>query len=278
MDICTIDYSIGSAFFPQHKHNAYQFIFVKNGGASINMCAATFEISAPAIIFINSLESHSIQSKDPHYERYNITIDPKYVHQKITHTTLLSVFSCFRTANRFHLALSKELADNIGALLKMLGSSLDRSHKNTDTQCFDEAEQVVLLSAILYQIYHEAPDLFLNDEDKITKTIREIKSIIEQNPQNELSLEQLAKEHYFSTYYLAHSFKKLTGYGIKQYILLCRISLARELLQNSAVSISDICVQIGFGNMSNFSRYFKKEIGISPSEYRAKYQKTREEL
>ena len=60
----------------------------------------------------------------------------------------------------------------------------------------------------------------------------------------------------------------MTGYSIKNYHLLCRVAATRELLETTDLSITDICAHVGFADMSSLARYFKREIGCTPSQYR----------
>jgi AraC-like DNA-binding protein len=47
-----------------------------------------------------------------------------------------------------------------------------------------------------------------------------------------------------------------------------RIRMSCEMLSNSALSITDICYQVGFNNLSNFNRQFLAHKGIPPSKFR----------
>lgn len=57
------------------------------------------------------------------------------------------------------------------------------------------------------------------------------------------------------------------------YMTSLRIDKAEELLTHDDIKINDICKMVGFMNHSAFIRAFKQKNGISPSEYRALYQK-----
>lgn len=86
----------------------------------------------------------------------------------------------------------------------------------------------------------------------------------------ELSLEELAAQAALSPFYFSRLFKRETGFSPHQYILAARISNAKFLLQSTGDSVKTICFSVGFSSESSFCTAFKKEMGLTPSEYRAR--------
>jgi AraC-like DNA-binding protein len=67
----------------------------------------------------------------------------------------------------------------------------------------------------------------------------------------------------------SRSFRRHTGLALIQYVNRLRINLACQLLMSEeALSITDICFQVGFNNISNFNRQFLSLKGIPPSRFR----------
>ncbi len=66
----------------------------------------------------------------------------------------------------------------------------------------------------------------------------------------------------------SRSFRKHAGISFVQYINQLRIKMSCEMLTNSALSVTDICYQVGFNNLSNFNRQFLAQKGMPPSKYR----------
>ncbi len=88
----------------------------------------------------------------------------------------------------------------------------------------------------------------------------------------DLSLEVLAAEVNYSTFYLCRIFKKYAGCTLTKYITSMRIEYVKNLLRKN-VSVSNACEQAGFNNYSYFFKVFKKATGLSPSEYQASVNK-----
>jgi AraC-like DNA-binding protein len=100
--------------------------------------------------------------------------------------------------------------------------------------------------------------------------IRKILHYIEFNLDAKISLGDLAKLNEVSIPYLAGQFKKEVGETIIKYTNHLRIETAIKLLNTSSLSIQDIASYVGILDYNYFTKVFKKEIGISPSQYRKK--------
>lgn len=66
----------------------------------------------------------------------------------------------------------------------------------------------------------------------------------------------------------SRAFRRLTGMNFSAYSRSVRVWRARTLLAETGMSITDICFEAGFNNLSNFNRYFRTETGLTPRSYR----------
>ncbi len=83
-----------------------------------------------------------------------------------------------------------------------------------------------------------------------------------------LSLERVAREAGMSKFHFCRHFKCVTGLTFREFLARRRIALAVELLRDKTRSVSDVYLDVGFKNLSHFSRVFLKFTGKSPSRYR----------
>lgn len=86
--------------------------------------------------------------------------------------------------------------------------------------------------------------------------------------EEDLQLDDLAREANMSRSYYSTMFKKLNGISVWNYIINQRIAKAQYMLEQSLVPIIEISEKCGFNNLSNFNRAFKKITGKTPHEYR----------
>ena len=83
-----------------------------------------------------------------------------------------------------------------------------------------------------------------------------------------ISIEKYAQGLHISTAWFIHCFKEHTGMTPMQYILSLRISNAQVLLEQANYTVTEIAAIVGYDNPLYFSRIFKKQLGVSPQQYR----------
>lgn len=86
---------------------------------------------------------------------------------------------------------------------------------------------------------------------------------------NELTLGLAARAAHMSKYHFSRTFKKRTGHRFIDFVTELRMERARALLLESGLSVADICLGVGYRDLSHFQRTFKAAHAISPSAFRA---------
>ncbi|MCP3763061.1 response regulator [Domibacillus sp. A3M-37] len=97
------------------------------------------------------------------------------------------------------------------------------------------------------------------------------KEYIDKHYHTSISLEEVAEQIGISTYYLSRLFKERFQVTFIDYLKNTRLQKAKELLRDGTMPLKEITLNIGYKDPNYFSRFFKKEIGISPREYRNNY-------
>lgn len=105
---------------------------------------------------------------------------------------------------------------------------------------------------------------------KTNGALEKVIRFINDNYKNNISLEDIAHACYINKYYLSHQFSKFKGMSVGKYVLSMKIEEAKRLLETTSFSINEISERSGFNDPNYFSRSFKKELGISPLNYRKK--------
>ena len=106
-------------------------------------------------------------------------------------------------------------------------------------------------------------------------TILWARTYIEEHCCEDLTLEKVASIVYLAPTYFSKLFKSITGQNYIDFLIGCRMNLAKKLLITTNLKVSEIGNRVGYANASFFNRLFKVNCGITPTEYRIKYAKGR---
>lgn len=112
---------------------------------------------------------------------------------------------------------------------------------------------------------------FLKKENnkKQQKLILRAKEYMQQHySDSNLSIHQIAESVGISDTYLSSIFTQFTGENLISYLNSYRVHMAKELLANSRIIIKDVGFKTGFNTVQNFNRVFKKNTGMTPSDFR----------
>ncbi|SFC66390.1 AraC-type DNA-binding protein [Parapedobacter composti] len=106
----------------------------------------------------------------------------------------------------------------------------------------------------------------LNEHDMVRMS--GIYEYITQNFTKDIALEDIAAQAHISPSAFCRYFKARTKRTLKEFVNDLRINYACQLLEENRHSITQICFEAGFNNISNFNRRFKEMKGITPQQYR----------
>ncbi len=86
-----------------------------------------------------------------------------------------------------------------------------------------------------------------------------------------IDLDAVAGHAGYSRYHFVRLFRAAYGQTPGQYLSRRRVERAEDLLRTADLSVTEICMLVGFTSLGSFSSSFKKQTGLSPSDYRARH-------
>lgn len=101
-------------------------------------------------------------------------------------------------------------------------------------------------------------------------SIQEIEEYLRKNYEKDITLQDIAERFFLSREYICRKFKQEYNETITNYLTTIRIEKAKELLENPYLKIYEIAFNVGYQNEKYFSKVFKKMVGLTPNEFRAK--------
>jgi AraC-like DNA-binding protein len=101
--------------------------------------------------------------------------------------------------------------------------------------------------------------------------LRRAKDHVDRHYQRDLNLDELARVAGVSKYHFVRSFEAAYGETPIRYLTRRRIERAQDLLRHANLTITEICMVIGFSSLGSFSARFSQLVGQSPSAYRERW-------
>lgn len=157
---------------------------------------------------------------------------------------------------RIHFKGSYELKKTLNAIFKTYYKKNDSLNKIEITNH--------ILYFLLKVIYYGEK----NKDKGISEDIEFSCTYLKQNIFKKIYISELAKKVNLSQSRFKHKFKEEIGIPPNEYIIKQKINKAKELLEDSDLTITNIAYDLGFSNSSYFSIVFKKHQGISPTQYK----------
>lgn len=110
-------------------------------------------------------------------------------------------------------------------------------------------------------------------EDRSDSAVKKAKAYIQEHYDSDLSLNEVSRAVNISPYYFSKLFKEESGENFIEYLTRVRITKAKEMLENPSLSIKEISAMSGYSDPNYFSRAFKKQTNMTPSDYKMRYGK-----
>lgn len=247
----------------KHHHLFSELIYVQEGEALFTVDGREYRAGRGSLLFVSSYEPHEVRALRTPYRRFFLTVNAGLLEHVLGSRMLASVLQNRTPGFRHRVDLSGRHREVCG-LLEQMVAEFQGEGKMWETAVRNLLENLLILT------YRACPDNFVQAEGSASGRVLEVQHYIERHFTEELRMTELARKYYVSPSYLSHAFKRQTGYSPKQYVLLNRLSFAKELLETTDFQIGQVAYKAGFGDVNNFIRAFREWYGLSPGSYRSR--------
>jgi AraC-like DNA-binding protein len=101
--------------------------------------------------------------------------------------------------------------------------------------------------------------------------LRRAKDLVDRHYAEPLDLDAMAEAAHVSRYHFARSFAETYGETPVRYLTRRRIERAQDLLRSANLTVTEICMIVGFSSLGSFSSRFRELVGETPTEYRDRW-------
>ena len=247
---------------PFHTHTAHELLLILEGEIRMHIAGKSYRLHPGQMAVINAVETHDLVPETYPYRRIGVHITPEELYRAVGNFSLASVI--LRHGEDFCHVLS--LGEESEAVEDLLWGMV---REYTHPAPMGERILAHRFEELLIRLYRASPHSFAEygRDEQMEEVCREI----DRNFARDITVEELAKMHFFSTRYFIRRFHRAVGYTPHRYLLLRRLAEARVLLSTTDLSVTHVAANSGFGDAGGFVRTFRKEMGTTPGEYRRRY-------
>ncbi len=228
-------------------HKNIEILYVISGQGELLLNFVPFKLRAGDIAVINSNAVHSTRT----------SVKLKY-HCLIIDENFLE-FSGIKGSDFIFESIIKN-DENLIETYKTAALLLSKKNENSE---FEKKLAVLNLVNLLIKNHSQrSENTYIYDQEEFLKPTLEY---IKKEMKSKITVSSLAKNVGYSDSYFIHTFKKLTGYTVTEFINIQRCLFAREMLKNK-LSVEYAAKESGFNSVSYFSRAYKKTFGDSPKK------------
>ncbi|WP_236005947.1 AraC family transcriptional regulator [Desemzia sp. RIT 804] len=236
---------------------------------------------ASSILFFKEVSQKNEITKPTdmiHYPNEEMLILTQSIKQGNKETALETVESLFCKIEQYAyqvIAVQAVVADVFNTVFKLaIDLEIDNHYEQVSklADFSNKKESKKVLYNIVISICNSI------NERQTTESIKTEQRVVQFIYQNydspDVSLERIASENNISISYASKLIKEETGKSFSSTVQSLRMGRFKELLLTTREPIQELVKQIGYYDVSNFTRKFRKENGVTPGEYRKRYQES----
>ena len=242
-----------------HAHDAYEFL-IPYGPLPMLMYKVSVYFGEPGYIYpVQSGEEHASKLRISGVSHDSIVVERKYMEDIIAMTPYTGM----------EFDGKAELTQELSLYIKLFKEVCKKKEKEAETIRDRKLQSLMELICLeLVSSVFGKSRMRKEEQWQYQQGLYSVAAYMNEHYREKLNIETLAGMAGLSKNYFISSFKKFMGEPPLSYLVKLRISYAKIMLEYGEESISEVARQCGFRRANTFSAIFKKETGVSPSEYR----------
>ncbi len=255
----------GQSFqIPVHWHDELEIIYVKSGFLTVNISGENY-IGKPGDAFVVSPGNlHFMGSQTGTVDYFTFLFPLKYIAFR---TDDMLDDKLIEPLNSGHLMISPEIKDTVKEQCEQLAGVYAAEIDESESKITGQIRKKIILLQFIHELWKKG-FIVENDTTGRNTVEKEMVSYIQQNYTGKILLREFGEQFHLSEKYISRYFKEHFHITLSQYVTYLRLEHAKQMLQETDISVTEVAMQSGYQNISYFIRSFKKTYGVSPLKYR----------
>ncbi len=251
-----------------HRHRGWSLFYLISGKAHVVVLSdnkeKAIDINPGEFVFLASRVPHRLRIADDHTYIVHLMLYPCGEEEAALALKQLKAAS----EEAFRMICKPALFVRASDLNNMLINTLTEVLLNFDFCRKEEGLSAVpglMLQTMLIEIAYLCKQ---NMEPRVDRHVNQAIAYLKRHSTEVVRVADVADEAGVHPAYLQRIFKERMKMSMMEYLVQYRVGRARQLLLNTSFPIIDIALECGFANRQHFSRCFRQQEGITPSEFR----------
>ncbi len=254
-----------------HRHDFFEVLFLTKGSGYHVIDSSKYKIEPPTVFFMSPGQAHKIEFSSDIEGYIFIFTSEFYLIDKSNQNRLLE-FPFFFTINQDNPPLILKKQEHGEFLSTLFQKGIQEVSKG-------ESFNMDLLRALLDTILNYSATLYESYNYTLTTgkghlIVKRFFQLVEENYQNNLSVNQYAEMLNITANHLTQTLKQLTGRTSNEILQSKQLLEIKRLLVHTNLTVTQIADQLHFTDQSYFTKFFKKLTGITPHKFRTSYNNT----
>lgn len=253
----------GNLPFMNHCHQELEVLLLQKGKLQVFYENQEYQLQEGDVWVVPPFVSHGIGNGTSDCERIAILLDLQLLEKGLKENQkYLSIGKELEKKEIFSWCWKKETWKKISEIIEKMCQEYSKKEYAWKLAING------LISELIVTSLREMPARENVVKEKKMIRIRNILEYIALHYYDNITLQSCAAAAGFNSTYLSRYFKNTMGITFQEYIKRLRIDRAKWLLMTEKIPITEVCNRSGFRDIKTFNKMFKKECGMSPTEFR----------
>ena len=242
-----------------HGHNDLEIGVILEGSVSITIEGVSYLLHKNDVYLLNHYQIHSFsKTEEPNLIlalQISSNLYKSYFHQLV------------------HTEFEETIIQNTVKSSLILEQLVEIAYYYFTKPDYFELKCMSRLNELLYHLMNSIPHHIIPEKEQNvirqnTHRLNRVIEYIEENYAAKISLKDIADQEHLSIHYISHFIKNIMGISFQDYLNNVRFLHAYLLIQNSDLTITDICMETGFSSSRYLNKMFLAKFGTGIREYR----------
>ena len=251
-----------------HWHSYFEITWVLEGKGNYFVNGQEYTMEKDDIIIFNNVEPHGWKLLGGNMKLLVMIFSPEFVAEKISLFDAEYLKPFVERGSNFKNRVGRE--EKVNEEIRISIREIYQERKE-GYPLMIKANVLRILTMLIraYQDETKSGEM-LKEKKNAMKRLEQAFTYINDHYCEKITLEEVAASVYMSSNYFSSYFRRVANISFSDYVTRLRVNRAREMLRENGANVTEIAMECGFNNISNFYRLYKKHMGKTPGDEKSK--------